>query len=172
MECHSALNLTNRGMTMAITLVTDLHRQLRELEVQRAEIESKIEVLKDMLNAPKAREALEKSEELETRTEAAKQEIGPRQEVIRLRRKPYVWQWAVRILRELGRPTRLEELAEKIIAQGKEFGGDNPAGALSSHISQHQDVIGQKAGQAYLIEWPESMRGGDEGSQVHRRIEM
>lgn len=64
-----------------------------------------------------------------------------------------VWRLAVYVLTEAGSPLELDELAERIQAKGKEFGGEDPKGSLAAHISKHPEHLRQKRGKAYLAEW-------------------
>lgn len=146
---------------MSISFIRLLRNRIQELEGEKKSIEAELEVLREMAQVPQARAALAKLEQIEQRRKSEGQEIrirpvrGPRS-----RRRESVWEIAQQILSRVGKPMRLDELAKRIIAEGKQFGGDNPAGSLSAHISQHDKVLGQKDGWAYLVEWPEDMHTG------------
>jgi len=143
---------------MSINLVKGLRDKIKTLEDQEAWVKAELALLRGMLATPEAREVLARLKQTEEK-ESAERGEGKRRSAVEVgesqKRRP-VWQLAVEILQQAGRPMRLAAMADRIIAGGKEFGGDNPAGSLSSHISQHQDALGQQNGWGYLKEWEES----------------
>ena len=154
-------------MTTVQLLVERLNERRAELAAKRDELNFEIGLLDEMLSGQQAIRVLDEVRLQCEEDEEVEQPEGARQmaevQLADLRaacsfldlRNMAVWKAAVTILEAMDRPIPVDLLANAIQIGGKDFGGENAAKSLASHICQKPSHIRTKAGWAYLPEWGE-----------------
>lgn len=117
-------------------------RMRDDLIAQRERIDQQLE----LLDAPPVQTEVKRLRDSGLLADMFDMKFGP------LAEEP-VWKVAIHVLREVGKPLELAELADRIQAAGKSFGGEDAAKSLAAHISKHPEHLKQVKGQAYLAEW-------------------
>ena len=146
-------------------IVERLAERRRELEQVRAAIDEELTLIDEMLSGDRAQGLLEELGQRGDGEQAAPDhsrdeditadDIMPLLQFVNSSDLP-VWQAAVRILEEVGRPLSLAVLVEAISRTGRQFGGEKPTKALASHVSQKPEFLYQEKGWVYLNEWREA----------------
>lgn len=134
---------TDEALAALVTRSEEIDQRIEELQQEK-------EMLDAMLENPKVRQKIERLRD--TNQSLFTSMFAQQFDAENIDDEP-VWKVAIYVLRREGQPLELEDLAEKIIEAGEDFGGGSPPKSLAAYISKHPEHLQQKGGKAYLTDW-------------------